>query len=257
MAVAGPCGFSVCFTFTPARVAKQTATVRVQSRAVNPRTLTAALVVAVATVTSLSTVAHAGDYPPELDGGTPECTLWKGTVSGNDKTVRMMFRLCPAGGDDVSGTGQWSSKVSGYNVRRLSGRWLEQGKRLELRDEAVVEQHPEPGWQFCAIDRYDLVRTGNDLTGTYDSRACNDHATVKVTLVGGEAPAASSGSPSSPPPSAPSTASTAATPTDPKPQSSKSCGCSTPGRPAVPSGELVAGVAALALTIARAASRRR
>lgn len=212
----------------------------------------------------VSTAASAGDYPPELDGGTPECTLWKGTVSGNDKTVRMMFRLCPSGGDDVSGTGQWSSKVSGYNVRKLSGRWLDGGKRLELRDEAVIEQHPEPGWQFCAIDRYDLTRSGNELTGTYDSRACNDHATVNVTLVGDSAPASSSGSPPSPSPlpgttsPLPTTSTTSApAPSDAKPRSSKACGCSTPGGPAVPSGALAAGAWIVALSIARAASRRR
>lgn len=210
----------------------------------------------------VATKASAGDYPPELDGGTPECTLWKGTVSGNDTTVRMMFRLCPSGGDEVGGTGQWSSRVSGYNVRKLSGRWLDGGKRLELRDEAVVEQHPEPGWQFCTIDRYDLTRTGNELTGTYDSRACNDHATVKVTLVGDSAPPSPAGSPSSPPQGSMGTTSTTSTsstpaPSDTKPRSSKACGCSTPGRPTAPTGGLVFGVAALALAIARAASRRR
>ena len=218
--------------------------------------------VAVVAITLLWKVAAAGDYPPELDAGGPECTLWRGTVSGNDSTVRMMFRLCPSGGDEVTGTGQWSSKVSGYNVRRLSGRWLDQGKRLELRDEAVIEQHPEPGWRFCTIDRYELTRSGNELTGTYDSRACDDHATVKVTLVGDPTTAPPAGPSSLPLASATSTAATAPGPTmpapsDAKPRSSKACGCSTPGRPAVPTGGLVVSVAALAFTIARAASRRR
>jgi hypothetical protein len=213
---------------------------------------------ALAVATIAGRARAAVDYPPELDGGD-DCTLWRGTVSGNDATVRMMFRLCPAGGDNVAGTAQWSSKVSGYNVRKLSGRWLDHGARLELHDEAVIEQHPEPGWRFCVIDRYDLARHADELSGTYDSRACNDHATVKVSLIPTEPPASRSGSSSSPPPSAASAPSgitpPSSLPTDAKPRSSsRSCGCSCPGQRGMPSGALVVLVA---LASAAAFGRRR
>ena len=215
----------------------------------------AALLISLAITSLAGTAGAAVEYPPELDAAD-DCTLWRGTVSGNDATVRMMFRLCPGAGDAVAGTGQWSSKVSGYNVRRLSGRWLDKGARLELHDEAVIEQHPEPGWRFCPIDRYALVRHGDELTGTYDSSACKDHATVSVTLVVTAPPAGASGvpAPSAPPPavSAPGSPSanapSSSSPSDPKPpRASKSCGCSCPGRPAVPSGAFVALVALVAL----------
>ncbi|MBS2015651.1 MAG: hypothetical protein JST00_22375 [Deltaproteobacteria bacterium] len=214
-------------------------------------------------IVTLSTRASATAYPPELDGGA-DCTLWRGTVSGNDPTVRMMFRLCPAGGDDVAGTGQWSSKVSGYNVRRLSGRWLDRGARLELHDEAVVEEHPEPGWRFCTIDRYDLRRSGDELVGTYDSRACNDHATIKVALVSGSLPPSGTPAPSAPPaPPPPSetkpTVVSGSMPTDPGPRSSsKSCGCSVPGGIDATRRELfAAGAFGLALLVARGRRLRR
>jgi hypothetical protein len=206
-----------------------------------------------------ATTASAADHPPELDGG-PDCTLWRGTVSGNDATVRMMFRLCPGGGDTIAGTGQWSSKVSGYNVRKLSGRWLDQGARLELRDEAVIEQHPQPGWRFCKIDRYDLTRHGDELTGTYDSRACNDHATVEVSLVPSNPSAAEPlAASSSPPPSIasaplPAPSDTPPLPKDTKPPTSKACGCSSPGQPGACRGALGPLVA---LAGARVLRRRR
>ena len=214
----------------------------------------AALLVSFAIV-SIARSAHAAvEYPPELDAAD-DCTLWRGTVSGNDATVRMMFRLCPGPGDTVAGTGQWSSKVSGYNVRRISGRWLDKGARLELHDEAVTESRPEPGWRFCVIDRYALVRNGDELTGTYDSSVCKDHATVKVSLVTAP-PGAPSGSPSpgAPPPTvasapgAPSgNAAPSPAPTNTSPRPAKSCGCSCPGQPTVPGGAFVALVALGAL----------
>ncbi len=170
-------------------------------------------------------------YPPELTP-QPGCTLWRGMVSGkppeHDPSVRVIVRLCPASGPGaVSGTLQWSSKLSGYNVRVVSGAWRDE--HLELHDDAVTEEHPEPGWRFCAIDHYDLDRHGDELDGSYDSKACHDHSAVKLTRVADAPPPASAPEPPKSaqpadlaPPPAPTTS-------QPPPGKGPCGGCTLPG----------------------------
>lgn len=126
--------------------------------------------------------------PPPLEPA-PECAIWKGTVSGNDPSVEIEMKLCPSG-DAVSGMMQWSSLKSGWNRRAIEGRWTEDRSALTLRDTSVVESRPEPGWRFCEVDQYDLkLASPGNLEGTYRSIACNDNATVKLTLQPGTVPA--------------------------------------------------------------------
>ncbi|MCC6522790.1 MAG: hypothetical protein IT373_09030 [Polyangiaceae bacterium] len=127
--------------------------------------------------------ARALEHPPDLVA-EGECEAWIGTVSGNDPSVRVSARLCPAGGDAVKGQLQWSSLKSGYSVRDVEGRWLDGKKKLEMRDVRVAESHPNPGWVFCTVDKYDLaLETPNELRGTYVSAACRDHARVMLSRV--------------------------------------------------------------------------
>lgn len=117
--------------------------------------------------------------PPPL-APAPACELWEGTVSGNDPSVLVHARLCPAG-DHVTGVLQWSSLRSGWNVRDIEGTWSPDHTALTLRDLRVTESRPQPGWRFCTVDRYDLRAVGLDvLTGSYVSRACDDHAQVEL-----------------------------------------------------------------------------
>lgn len=108
------------------------------------------------------------------------CELWRGAVSGNDPTVQVEASLCPGEGNAVTGRLQWSSLKSGWNVRRLEGRWQsERRQKLSLRDTAIVEERPEPGWRFCRVDQYDLeVIRPNRMEGRYVSRPCDDTATI-------------------------------------------------------------------------------
>ena len=108
------------------------------------------------------------------------CELWVGTVSGNDPSVKVELVLCPEG-NAVRGTLQWSSTLSGSNVRDVQGSWDASRRSLTLRDLRVRDQHPEPGWRFCVVDDYRLTRTpGGALHGTYFSSACRDRARVRL-----------------------------------------------------------------------------
>lgn len=128
---------------------------------------------------------------PDQDG----CDHYRGTASGNDPSVRFDVVLCPdpsdADGGKVQGKVQWSSLLSGWNLRRVEGRW--RGDTLVLRDLEIIEERPEGGFYFCTIDRYALERGADgSLAGRYDSEACRDHA--KVTLAPVETKAEAPGS---------------------------------------------------------------
>ena len=122
--------------------------------------------------------------PPPLVA-QPECQLWSGTISGNDPSAQITLRLCPSNpavASALAGRLQWSSTRSGWSERDVAGTATPDG--VVLADTRIAENHPAPGWRFCSIDRYDLKRTEpNHLTGSYDSAACRDHASVDLHLV--------------------------------------------------------------------------
>ena len=117
---------------------------------------------------------------PALMESQAGCELWLGDASGNDPTVRLQMQLCPDG-DALRGEVQWSSLQSGWSVRAVSGR--REGDSVELRDDRIVEERPEPGWVFCTVDRWSLVRRGDRMEGTYASATCRDSASVRLTLM--------------------------------------------------------------------------
>jgi MYXO-CTERM domain-containing protein len=164
------------------------------------------------------------------------CELWLGDASGNDPTVRLQMRLCPEG-DGLRGEVQWSSLRSGWSVRAVSGR--REGDSVELRDDRIVEERPEPGWVFCTVDRWSLARRGDRMDGRYTSAACQDSASVRLTLMveeGGPGTTPPATPPPSTPPATPPPTTPPATPlptTPPGPPSTPAdpstsgCGCST------------------------------
>ncbi len=123
--------------------------------------------------------------PPPL-APQPACELWRGAArGGNDPSVQAELLICPGAGGQVTGQTQWSSLLSGYNVRDTIGSWSNDRRHLVLRDVRVREEHPQPNWRFCTIDHYDLVRMSpRRLEGSYDSAACRDHAALTLDLVG-------------------------------------------------------------------------
>jgi hypothetical protein len=169
-------------------------------------------------------VADALEHPPLLEAGEG-CEKWLGGASGNDASIRLNMILCVKDGA-ATGYVQWSSLVSGWNVREIVG--TVNGARVELRDTRIKEERPEPGWRFCTIDRWALTRDGNRLDGTYDSEACTDHATVWFERIVDPASGSGSGAgsarptppPKPPPPKPPDTKPPAKT-------ESKGCRCAS------------------------------
>ncbi len=131
----------------------------------------------------------AAPRPPALVP-LPSCESWKGTAEGNDPSVEISLRICPAAGSTtaVEGTLVWSSLVSGWNRRDLVGSWEEGKRKLVLHDLRVAEERPQGEWYFCVIDRYELERVeGSTLVGRYDSAACQDHAVIRLQRAVGAA----------------------------------------------------------------------
>jgi len=142
----------------------------------------ATLAASAAAPAAAQTIQDQAPRPPPLP---PEqgCELWRGTSSGNDPSVELEVRLCPTG-TALTGVIQWSSTRSGWNRRSLAGEAQAGGSRIVMRDLAILEERPQPGWRFCTVDRYELARTGDVLAGRYDSEACTDHGRLDLRLVG-------------------------------------------------------------------------
>ncbi len=117
-------------------------------------------------------------------GGKPadRCQRWSGWARGNDSGIRLRLRLCRTR-RGVTGTMRWDSKRSGWNVRRVVGRFSNGGKRLRLRDLRITKQQPKKGWRFCLVDSYDLRQIKGTLRGTYYSAACQDRAKLALKKV--------------------------------------------------------------------------
>ena len=112
-----------------------------------------------------------------------DCSLWRGTASGNDPSTLLELELC--GGTPLTGRLQWSSTQSGHNLRTVEGAWSEGG--VELWDTGMPVSEPAPGWYFCTIERYALRRAGpRMLTGSFEARACSDTAQVTLNLIEGQ-----------------------------------------------------------------------
>jgi hypothetical protein len=163
-------------------------------------------------------LAAALEHPPPL----PEeagCERWLGGAKANDPSIRLNLILCNRNGV-ASGHVQWSSLESGWNVREITGTITD--TQVVLRDVRIVEEKPQPGWRFCTIDRWELTRNGNRLEGTYDSAACNDHATVWFDRMLDKAEG------SKPPPKQPTvTPSPPSPPPPPRTRDDTGCRCNT------------------------------
>jgi hypothetical protein len=123
--------------------------------------------------------AIAVERPPPL-AAQSGCELWIGRASGNDPSWQVELELCPRADNTVSGSLQWSSTVSGWNTRTISGRFEQGGAVLIMRDERITAERPEPGWMFCTVDRYTLSRSRDQMQGRYHSGACRDDGTISL-----------------------------------------------------------------------------
>lgn len=132
---------------------------------------------------ALLSAGRPADEVPRPDRLPPKvgCTDWTGTASGNDPSVVVRLQLC-GDGNAVSGSIQWSSRLSGWTRRAIEGTRDANG-RLALRDLGFLEDRPALGWRFCLVDHYDLSPAGDALAGTYDSAACSDHASLDLRRV--------------------------------------------------------------------------
>jgi len=156
----------------------------VVSRAVSGRFCISVLAAVLGSVGCLGTLPGAADAPPLIV--RPGCSLWTGTVKGNDPNVAVQLELCPYGAEntEVAGRIQFTSPRSGWSVREIEGGVTPDGL-LVLRELQFDVAAPEYGWMFCLVDRYEIEGAGPDsLTGRYDSKACSDHG--KIDLVRAE-----------------------------------------------------------------------
>lgn len=128
--------------------------------------------------------AWAAERPAPLPD-EDNCRHYRGTCSGNDPSVRLDVILCPhsdGGNGRVAGKLQWSSTLSGWNLRRIEGSWS--GSTLTFRDTKIIEEKPANGYYFCIIDPYVLEEDASGtLTGRYKSAACNDDASITLEPV--------------------------------------------------------------------------
>ncbi len=236
--------------------------------------LSAASVAAALVATALGSAkpALAGvDRPPPLQG-EDGCVTYSGQATGgNDSTVRLELRLCRGSGDTLTGVTQWSSLVSGWSERRISGSIdPEAPGHVLLKDEEFLESRPEPGWRFCLIDTYELTVDGKSLSGSYVAEDCHDTAKLALDVTsgdpnvlfgpGGAAPAVGTVAPGSeaPQPETPRASETNPTsvnpPGDPKPTPAtpepppSGCACDLEGdTDGAPPAALLLGLVALAL----------
>ena len=113
------------------------------------------------------------------------CSLWTGSVQGNDPYAHMELELCRTepGSDAVMGRVQFVSERSGWSVREVEGAFTEDGL-LELHEYQFDVYEPSFGWMFCLIGDYELKPAGERrLDGHYESKACSDRAKVKLVRV--------------------------------------------------------------------------
>lgn len=118
----------------------------------------------------------------------PGCELYAGSVAGNDAVMRVELLICPAD-QGVDGLVQFSSAVSGWSLRRVSGAIGGDGI-LRLADVRMLEYHPSDEWRFCLVDAYELSLEKTEdgaytglAVGGYVSRACSDQARIAVARV--------------------------------------------------------------------------
>ena len=136
------------------------------------------------------------------------CRHYRGTCSGNDPSVRLDVLLCPdpdGGEGSIVGKLQWSSTLSGWNLRRIKGAWS--GSTLTFRDSEIIKEKPANGYYFCIIDPYVLEQgPSGTLSGRYKSAACNDDASITLEPVAPDAPEGDKIAPKPKPAEAPSSA---------------------------------------------------
>lgn len=115
--------------------------------------------------------------PPVADVVVPPgCAQFRGAVTGNDRTqVRLVLCRTAQG---FQGWIRYASETSGWSLREVAGQL--DGDALVLHDVRFLENHPERGWEFCLVDRYDLERTGDFVDGRYSSTLCDDRARIAL-----------------------------------------------------------------------------
>lgn len=112
----------------------------------------------------------------------PQCALYRGAASGNDDAMDMKLALCPAA-EGMVGWVELSSRSSGWSLRDVVGAVGPDG-RLTLKDVRFVESYPSDEWEFCLVDRYELHQVdAASVEGSYDSRSCDDRATLSLRRV--------------------------------------------------------------------------
>ncbi len=96
--------------------------------------------------------------------------------------MRATFTLC-RGAAGLSGWVRFASERSGWSDREIAGS-VDPSGHLIMKDTAVIAAAAAAGWEFCPVDRYELVQTASGrVEGSYRSTACNDFARLILERV--------------------------------------------------------------------------
>lgn len=137
---------------------------------------------AIVIVILLATVTSAREIRPDPLLDEAGCELWAGLASGNDPSMWVEFRLCPGEENEVLGAVQFSSLISGWSIREITGSRRIDGGYV-LQEISFLEQLPAGHWYFCLVDEYQLsLVNANRLEGTYRAEGC-DSGTVALDRV--------------------------------------------------------------------------
>src|SRR5438874_2562290 len=113
------------------------------SAALSARLLCSALL-----AVSLGSAGCTGLFPVAAEAPTlsarPGCSLWNGTIKGNDPNAGIELELCPIAPDGarIAGRVQFKSTRSGWSVREVEGTFSEEGV-LTMRETQFDVSEPE------------------------------------------------------------------------------------------------------------------
>ncbi len=110
-----------------------------------------------------------------VENGT--CERFAGGLSGNDPDAETTLVMCRCG-DRLYGRLRVEGQA-GLSVGELVGELRDDGHAVFVDVQPLVSR-PNPGWQFCYDDVYELSWDPAErrLSGTYRSEQCDDTGTM-------------------------------------------------------------------------------
>lgn len=119
-------------------------------------------------------------------GQTPNLSgKWVGVSRGNAVSEVIMELDHDPQTNQLWGIGYGLSKEAGEVKVHLKGYFDPKTKQIFIEEDSFIVNKPKPGWRFCLTEKYDLKWNPetDQLIGYYDSRECQDHASVELKRI--------------------------------------------------------------------------